>query len=590
MQWIKIRSLFSILLLVCFAANAFAITHRKPLSPEEAFVLTVKVNHANEATVEWHIAKGYYLYRQRLHISLIPNTNAEILYPQGQMKQDSGRGRYEVYTGKLSIPILLQTSVASTQLSIDYQGCSESGFCYPPMHNNIMLTFNDQASSASSPASFKELLTDQNGVRALFGSQHFSMMLLIFTGLGLLLAFTPCVLPMVPILTSIIVGQKQGVNTRKAFFLSAAYVLGSSITYAMAGVIAALMGNSLQAWLQQAWIIAIVSGLFVLLAFSLFGFYDLNISRYWQNRVSVINNKQKSGTFFGVFIMGMVSALIVSPCVTAPLVGVLMYIAETGDVVLGASALFALGMGMGIPLLLVGVSAGKLLPKSGPWMEAMKKIFGVLMLCMAIWILSRVAGPATLLIFSGIVLLGIAIYLAVTLPRRLEKQTWMRPFGYAIALLSFTFMAGGFVTPTILNGWISSRSEIANAFTVVRNVSELSQQLESATASHKPVILDFYADWCESCITMDKKVFNVPAVQQALKDFVLLRADLTANNAADEAILKKFDIVAPPTVLFFNNQGLEVNKHRIVGEVDEKEFTTRLNTFITGSCDKKLHC
>lgn len=583
------------LFIACFATTLFAGANRKPLSPEQAFVLTVKSTQSHKVTAQWDITPGYYLYRQRLHISLVPNTDAEILYPQGQIKQDANRGRYEVYTGKLIIPILLQKSVASTQLNIEYQGCSENGFCYPPVHKNIVLNFNDQTTATptllnTSHTSLQTLLTDQNGVRALFGSQHFFIMLLIFTGLGLLLAFTPCVLPMVPILTSIIVGHKQAVTTKKAFLLSASYVLGASITYAIAGIIAALMGNSLQAWLQQTWIIALVSGLFVLLAFSLFGFYDLNLPRYWQNRISLLSGKQKSGTLMGVFIMGMVSALIVSPCVTAPLVGVLMYIAETGNVVLGASALFMMGIGMGIPLLLVGTSAGKLLPKSGPWMQAMKKIFGVLMLGMAIWLLARVAAPATLIIFCGMILLGIAFYLSITLARRFEQRTWLRPFGYATALLSIVFMISGIATPHVLNGWIASRNELAHSFTVVKDIAELNKQLANAIASNKPVLLDFYADWCESCIIMDKKVFNDPAVKQALKDFILLRADLTDNNAADEAIIKKFDIVAPPTVLFFNNQGHEVNKYRIVGEMDEKEFTTRLNTFITASCDKNLHC
>ncbi len=265
-----------------------------------------------------------------------------------------------------------------------------------------------------------------------------------------------------------------------------------------------------------------------------------------------------------------------------------MYIAQTGDVVFGASALFAMGIGMGMPLLLIGISAGKCLPKSGPWMEVIKKSFGVLMLGMAIWLLSRSASPAIIAIFCGVLLLGGTIYLMFL--RDLEQQRWVQSLGYITAVLSVVFMVGGVATPNVINGWMSAQHKTANSFTVVHDMVELNKHLAAAQASHKPVILDFYADWCESCVTMDKNVFNVPAVQLALNGFVLLRADLTANNVADEAILKNFDIVAPPTVLFFNNQGREVNSNRIVGEVSEKEFTTRLNTFITVSCDKKFQC
>ncbi len=532
----KILWVFLCLMVFSTGEAVFAASNKTPLPSDQAFKLSIIINHANAVTAKWDVAPGYYLYRQRLHISLAPKTDAEILFPQGKIKHDPRHVDYEVYTGKVIIPILLQTTAKQLQLTLDYQGCSESGFCYPPMSKHVWLDLANQTISSSqmtnasaSPVSLFSLLTSHNDVRALFATQHFIVILLIFTALGLLLAFTPCVLPMIPILTSIIVGHKQAVSTKKAFFLSASYVLGSSLTYAIAGVIAAAMGSSLQVWLQQTWIIVIVSGLFVLLAFSLFDFYELRLPKRWQNRVTSLSRKQEGGTYLGVFIMGIVSTLIVSPCVTAPLVGVLMYIAQTGDKVLGASALFAMGIGMGIPLLLIGVSAGKLIPRRGPWMNAIKKLFGFIMLVMAAWMLSRVA----------------------FLP---QSTTQVRPF------------------------------------IVVHDMVELNKQLSIAHTSQKPVLLDFYADWCESCVTMDRNVFNMPNIQQALKGFILLRADLTANSKADEALLKNYNVVAPPTVLFFNNYGQEVNAHRIVGEVNAKEFTTRLNTFITASCDKKLQC
>ncbi|MCW5584073.1 MAG: protein-disulfide reductase DsbD, partial [Gammaproteobacteria bacterium] len=461
---------------------------------------------------------------------------ADVRFPQSQLKQNPNHIGEEVYSGQVTIPVALQTMNQQIQLSVDYQGCSERGFCYPPMSKTYQLDLTNHAALPAQGdhhlsafySSFRALLTDQNDVHHLFSSQSLGVMLLIFAGLGLLLAFTPCVLPMIPILTSIIVGHKQPVSTKKAFLLSSTYVLGASITYAMVGIVAALMGNSLQAWLQQPWIIAMVSILFVILSLSLFGLYDLRLPRYWQNHITAISRKQEGGTYIGVFIMGIVSTLIVSPCVTAPLVGVLMYIAQSGNVVLGAGALFVMSVGMGMPLIAIGVSTGKWMPRRGPWMNAVQKTFGVLMLCMAAWLFSRV----------------------VSFPE----------------------------------------STAASSFVVVHNEKDLHQQLINAQALRKPVLLDFYADWCESCVSMDKKVFNEPSVRHVLNQFVLLRADLSANNADDAALLKTYNVIAPPTVLFFNHQGQEVNSHRIVGELSAQEFMTRINTFITASCDKKVTC
>ncbi len=430
-------------------------------------------------------------------------------------------------------------------MSVDYQGCSEAGFCYPPIHKEFNVDVSaqtikdisalpDEKVSTGTDEKLTTLATDQNKVDTLLANASFGMLMLIFAGLGLLLAFTPCVLPMIPILTGIILGQRQPLTTRKAFLLSLAYVMGAAITYSLAGVAAAMMGSSLQAWLQQPWVIVAVSILFVILALSLFGLFDIRLPRMWQHHITTVSRKQQGGTYPGAFIMGMVSTLIVSPCVTAPLVGVLMYIGQTGDILLGAAALFAMGMGMGIPLLLIGVSARKFLPKSGPWMVVVKQLFGVMMLVMAVWMFSRIPSLDIL---------------------HVERQT-----------------------------------ATEGSFVVVQNLKEVNQQLLLAQEQHKPVILDFYADWCESCVSMDKKVFGSPAVRAALSNFVLLRADLTANNQADDQILKNYAVIAPPTVLFFNNKGKEVNSRRIVGEVSPGEFLGRINTFMSARCDKKLQC
>lgn len=504
--------------------QAFAVT--KPLPADQAFALSVSMDNANKVNVHWQIAKDYYLYRQKIHFDFEPKVAADFQLPPGQLKKDE----HEVYTGDVNIPVALNTQMKTVQFKVDYQGCSDKGFCYPPMQQ--VMTLNLAANSVMPVNSLSSLLTDQNSVRDLLGSQSLGVMLLIFGGLGLLLAFTPCILPMIPILTSIIVGHKQPVSTKKASLLSSTYVLGSALTYAAAGMIAASMGGSLQVWLQQPWIIALVGGLFILLSLSLFGVYDLRLPGKLQNRITAISRKQQGGTYAGAFVMGMVSTLIVSPCVTAPLVGVLMYIADSGNMALGAGALFAMGIGMGIPLILIGTSAGKWLPKRGRWMILVQKAFGVLMLGMALWMFSRV---------------------------------------YAVA-----------------NPY--SDVQTNSSFTLVHNMQDLNHQLMIAQASGKPVILDFYADWCESCVDMDKNVFSMQDVLHGLNKFVLLRADLSRNTAADEDLLRNFDVIAPPTVLFFNNQGQEVNSHRIVGELNAKDFMTRINTFITASCDKKMTC
>lgn len=581
-----------------FSGVTHAFIGIKPLMADKAFDLSVVVDGANKVTAHWQIAKGYYLYRQKLHFTFEPKVIADIKLPQGEIKQDLNHGQYEAYSGSVSVPMVLHTPMDKVQIRIDYQGCSDKGFCYPPMHKTMTLdlaastaikTNTVNASVAPAPVSIQSLLTDQNGVRALLGSQNVIVLLLIFAVLGILLAFTPCILPMIPILMSIIVGHKQPVSTRKAFLLSSTYVLGSSLTYAIAGMIAAYMGHSLQASLQQPWIIAIVSGLFVLLSLSLFGVYDLRLPGKWQNRITSISRKQQGGTYVGVFIMGMVSTLIVSPCVTAPLVGVLMYIAESENIALGAGALFLMGLGMGIPLVVLGVSAGKWLPRRGPWMTGVQQIFGVLMMGMAFWLLSRIASVTTIMTFSAVLLFGAALFFGFYKPYHHGRILLNRRIGLMMGLAGVLLIAA-MNMPVVMNSIAGHSVTSSQGFTIVRNIDELHHQLALAKASGKPVLLDFYADWCESCLVMDKKVFSSPDVATGLNQFVLLRADLSKNNAEDEALLKNYDVIAPPTVLFFNDFGQEVNSRRIVGELDAMEFMTRVNTFITASCDKNQAC
>lgn len=573
------------------AGNIFAGNNKTPLPADRAFIFSTTIQTPGTVQASWNIAPGYYLYRERLSFQFAPQTTVDIRLPQGEQKINANKRTEEVYEGALNIPIVFPSGVSKVKMSVDYQGCSVHGFCYPPTHQTITLNVNGAPPNAAEK--FQALLTNQNSVRDLFHTQSLSVMLLIFAGLGLLLAFTPCVLPMIPILTSIIVGHKQPVTTKKAFFLSTTYVLGASVTYAIAGLIAASMGSSLQAWLQQPWIIAVVSGLFVVLSLSLFGVYDLRLPAYWQNRITAVSRKQEGGTYAGAFIMGMVSTLIVSPCVTAPLVGVLMYIAQTGNLALGAGALFALGIGMGIPLIILGVSAGKWLPKRGPWMIIVQKIFGLLMLGMALWLLSRVASLTTIIAFCGVLMFATAIYFGAYLSKQDDAKDWYHRAGWSFALLA-TLLMFTVAVPNVLQIFTnqSALQKITDleSFTVVHSIADLDKQLSLARAAGKPVMLDFYADWCESCVAMEKNVFSMPDVKKSIDSFILLRADLSENTAADEALLKNYEVIAPPTVLFFNDQGKEVNSHRIVGELSANEFMSRVNTFFTASCDKSVTC
>lgn len=587
----KIKNIGFLFFVLLLTTNSFAIINRGPLPKEEAFKFAITIKNPEELIANWEIAPGYYLYREHFNFSFDPKLAYEVHYPPSQLKSTPTDNKVEVYAGHLSLPISLKEHphLQKFNLSVNYQGCSKNGFCYPPMHQNIAIDLANGSSVSSDNPALKSslallpgLLKDQQGVLSLLYSEHFVGLIFMFVFLGILLAFTPCVLPMVPILTSIIVGQRETLTTRSAFFLALTYVLGTAMTYAAAGVLAAAMGSSLQVWLQQTWIIVLMSSLFVLLALSLFGYYDLKLPNGMQQRVIQLSNKQQGGTYIGVFMMGLLSTLIVSPCVTAPLVGVLMYIGQTGNLWFGGSALFALGIGMGIPLILVGVSAGKWLPKRGPWMETLKKLFGLAMLGMALWLLSRVLSPTMTSLAWGAFILSWAVFLGIHLPKLIGLTLLNRSLGISFGLLACLFMLNAAGVETPIAQWVKSPMELNSAkvrpFVVVHNIQDLKQQLQQARLENKPVILDFYADWCDSCVAMDRNVFSKSIVQNKLAQYTLLRADLSANTAMDEAILRQYDVIAPPTILFFDPEGREFNTQRIVGEVDANEFVNHMTT------------
>jgi thiol:disulfide interchange protein DsbD len=592
-----LRRWFS-LIICCFISTAYVQTAQAagelPLPAAQAFEISGFMGQNNQLTLQWRLAPGYYLYKNEM--KFVPTDKnqvktGQIVLPQGETRHDNLHGEFQAYTGTLTIQITLTPPVhGRLNLNIIYQGCSSAGFCYPPIKQNLSVNTDNITTPADLTDNIVQLgqhapgakISEQSYLATLLQGHRLLVILPSFLLLGLLLAFTPCVLPMVPILSSIIVGYGKNISTRKAFTLSLAYVSGMALAYASAGVLIALAGGSVQVALQKPWVIAAFCGLFILLALSLFGFYEIKLPAKLHQRVASFSHRHEGGTYVGVFLMGAFSTLVVSPCVSAPLVGVLAYIAESGNVVLGGTALLALGLGMGLPLLLIGTSAGKLLPKSGPWMDKIKQLFGLLMLGVAIWMASRILSEMTVLILWGVLTLIAAIWVWQV---RHSKKIWHKLHqGLGLLLLSYSFiLMGGALIGSVdplhpLSGLYGLPSV---KFTVVNNMQQLNQQLAAAKAQKKKVLLDFYADWCVSCVDMERQVFTQASIHRALSNYVLLRADVTKNDAFDQALLKRFDVIAPPTFIFFNEGGEPIPQQEIVGEVNQKEFLADLQSICT---------
>ncbi len=580
-----LRMLLGLILTLIISVSYAEQAPQKPLRPEQAFAFTSFLTPNNQLIMEWDIAPGYYLYRDKLRLTPMPNSRGKIgkiVLPQGQEKRDEMHGIYQAYTGRLQIPVtLINPKAGPIGFGVGYQGCSTGGFCYSPI-NKILTVELAPGRLPTQPA--QPAFSDQDYATQVLSKNNLLLIILSFLGMGLLLAFTPCVLPMIPILSGIIIGHGKELSTAKAFLLSLAYVMGMALTYAVAGIMVAFLGSSIQAAFQKPWVIALFSGFFVLLAFSLFGYYELEMPSRWQQRIAGLSNRQKGGTYLGVFFMGVLSSLIVSPCVSAPLVGVLAYIAQTGNMVIGGIALLALGLGMGIPLLLIGTSAGKLLPKSGPWMDGVKKFFGFLMLSFAIWILSRVIpGPLALFLWA-VLLIFSAIFMGAFAAANNTLEKISKGLGLIFLVYGNILIIGAALgNSDPFRPWekwniISDRLAPVEKlpFTVIKNSAELDQQLNAAKTQAKPVMLDFYADWCEPCVLMDHYLFSRLDVHRALAKFILLRVDVTKNTDFDQAILKRFDVIAPPTVIFFDTQGKELKNQRIIGEVNAKEFFSKI--------------
>ena len=491
-----------------------------------------------------------------------------------QVFHDSFQGELALEAVDVKMPLAVQAT---------YQGCSDEGLCYPPIEKRYTLELTQVVSTA--PPVITPAPEDENSrIAQLFRDGNFWLIVSFFFGAGLLLALTPCVFPMIPILSGIIVGRGRQITHAHAFLLSLAYVLGMAVTYAIVGVAAGYSGSLLSNALQTPWVLGGFAALFVLLALSMFGLYELQLPAALQSRLSDTSNRLHGGHLSGVFAMGALSAIIMGPCVAAPLAGALLYISQTHDAVLGGTALFVLALGMGVPLLLIGTSAGTLLPKAGPWMEGVKKFFGVTMLALAIWIVMPVIPLAAQMLAWASLLIFSAIHLHALDPlppnskggRRLGKAV-----GVFALLLGVAYLIGALSgARDILRplGSIVGTTPAATPalpFERIKGLAALEARI--AQVPGKVVMLDFYADWCISCKEMERFTFSDPAIQARLKKAVLLQADVTANDADDKALLQRFQLFGPPAILFYDRNGRELPDARVIGYQDAAEFGASLN-------------
>jgi len=588
-------------------AGGFPGSQAEPdfLPPDEAFQLVLGTGDNGSLRADFTIAPGHYLYRDKIKLSVKSPAGVAIeglQLPAAEEKDDPNFGRMFIYHKSFAATARLTglpASGATVVIDASYQGCSEQGICYPPIDKTITLPVlpgtqatelpplpAGQPAAAAAPA---EDESETGKIAALFKGGSFWAVVVGFFGFGLLLSLTPCVFPMIPILSGIIVGQGHHVTKRKGFMLSLAYVLGMAITYALAGVAAGMSGTLISNALQNPWALGTGAAIFVALAFSMFGFYELQLPSFLQSRFTEASNRIKGGNLVGVFAMGALSALIVGPCVAAPLAGALLYIGQSGDVVLGGISLFALAIGMGVPLLLVGLSAGALLPRAGGWMEAVKKFFGVLLLGVAIWLIAPLMPEAVQMLVWAALLIVSGVYLRAVDPLVATAGGWQR-FWKGIGIIALVAgiaillgALGGGRDPlqplSVYKGGVAAagQEEAHLSFRRVKTVTDLDAAVQEAQGKY--VMLDFYADWCTSCKEMERFTFSDAQVQARLKDAVLLQVDVTANSADDKALLKRFGLFGPPGIIFFDRTGRET-AYRVVGYEPAEKFLQSLDKAI----------
>ena len=562
------QRIFTLILLLCSTstfAGLFDAPGRSQFVPvDRAFVFDFQQNQ-HDLNLSWQVKDGYYLYRKQISITSSQANIAEVKLPPGVWHEDEFYGKSEIYRKQLNIPVTVNQATSGATMTITYQGCADAGFCYPPETKTVPLnavSADTQATPARPPATVAPQEKPQPAAQL-----PFSALWALLIGIGI--AFTPCVLPMYPLISGIVLGGRQRLSTGRALLLTFIYIQGMALTYTALGLVVAAAGLQFQAALQHPYVLTGLAVIFTLLALSMFGLFTLQLPSALQTRLTLMSNRQQGGSPGSVFVMGAIAGLICSPCTTAPLSAILLYIAQSGNMLLGGGTLYLYALGMGLPLMLITVFGNRLLPKSGPWMEHVKTAFGFVILALPVFLLERIIGDEWgIRLWS---LLGVAFFAWAFITSLQAKRAWMR-------IVQIALLAAALISVRPLQDWAfgapHAQTQAYLNFTPVASVETLNQAL--AQAKGRPVMLDLYADWCVACKEFEKYTFSDPQVQQALGDTVLLQANVTANNAQDAALLKHLQVLGLPTILFFDAEGKEHPKARVTGFMDAATFSAHL--------------
>ncbi|EPY2116511.1 protein-disulfide reductase DsbD [Enterobacter hormaechei] len=558
----------TLILLLCSTsvfAGLFDAPGRSNFIPaDQAFVFDFQQNQ-HDLSLTWQVKEGYYLYREQVSITPTKANVGALQMPAGVWHEDEFYGKSEIYRQRLSVPVTVNHADKGATLTVTYQGCADAGFCYPPETKVVPLS---EVKGAAPPLpSGERARMKGEGAGEATSDLPFSALWALLIGIGI--AFTPCVLPMYPLISGIVLGGKQRLSTARALLLAFIYVQGMALTYTALGLVVAAAGLQFQAALQHPYVLIGLSAVFILLALSMFGLFTLQLPSSLQTRLTLMSNRQQGGSAGGVFAMGAIAGLICSPCTTAPLSAILLYIAQSGNLWLGGGTLYLYALGMGLPLILVTVFGNRLLPKSGPWMETVKTAFGFVILALPVFLLERIIGDVCGTRLWA--MLGVAFFSWAFIVSLGAKKPWMR-------LLQILLLAAALVSVRPLQDWAfgtpAGQMQAHLNFIQIKNVDDLNHAL--AQAKGKPVMLDLYADWCVACKEFEKYTFSDPQVQHALSDTVLLQANVTANSTQDKGLLKQLNVLGLPTILFFNEQGEEQPTQRVTGFMDATAFNAHL--------------